>query len=562
MFDKKNHDQDDALRLRIERLGQKLEPSGELMQAAINGAPLRGNSNRYTAGYHVGKFAKAVIAYAVGVALLLGTIWLLPRLFSESAPVATQPDETTIVTTDNSLSSERDVLVDLHQYNFYEMQVLKQIWASIKDQVDPQLTINDISIGSFIYPINGGYVCFYYGCPGEPSVHEEIIWLQDQLIDSLLFKYDSETSLSVIKNGNFCSLRTAYENGLLTKEELTAIWEAYRTSEEYAWLYEITDERMGLINALLNKYQAPPHNNSSLKYIVRGFDACDLIACPNGYVLTLSAYEDVPCMEHVEYIGGYEFRHSDLIELDYYTDGNFYKLKDAYDSGMVTDGVVRAVWKEFYDRHKNRYTTQYDYKQSIQDANPHVPISFDTSNDGFHEGRLLADTDRLLADMDWIVLNDYLEVVWCNEGDIADYTPLFDGDQSTVYEESSSYRLKLASKDGKALTVHGMIVTWSNHTHNAVYAKFRLGNAEDTPYSLFMGDDYVPPIGTYIDVGCYELFTIPVTTVNFELDWDMVIDISGDQSFNLSIFMDEELAIYMGLDENYTVDIVLYGTVN
>lgn len=208
-------------------------------------------------------------------------------------------------------------------------------------------------------------------------------------------------------------------------------------------------------------------------------------------------------------------------------------------------------------------TTRYDYKQSIQDANPNVPISFDTSNDGFHEGRLLADTDRLLADMDWIVLNDYLEVVWCNEGDIGDYAPLFDGDSSTVYEESSSYGLKLASKDGKSLTVHGMIVTWSNHTHNAIHADFQLGKADDSAASLFMGNYDMPPIGTYIDEGGgYELFTIPVTTVNFELDWDMVFDISGDRSFDLVIFMDEEVAIYMGLGENYTVDIVLYGTVN
>lgn len=208
------------------------------------------------------------------------------------------------------------------------------------------------------------------------------------------------------------------------------------------------------------------------------------------------------------------------------------------------------------------YAPQAITFRSTSQQNPEFPIDTLPTNHGFYEGRLLADTDRLLADMDWIVLNDYLEVVWCNEGDIADYAPLFDGDSSTVYEESSSYGLKLASKDGKALTVYGMIVTWSNHTHNAVYANFELGKAEDTAVGLFMSDYYVPPLGTYIDVGCYELFTIPVTTVNFELDWDMVIDISGDQSFDLSIFMDEELAIYMGLGENYTVDIVLYGTVN
>ena len=94
MFDEKNHDRTDSFGTRMERLGEQMTPSPQLMRAAASGAPLP-NGIRYSAGTHVKRFSKAILLYVACVAILIGAIMLLPRWFSEQSPVATQPGETT-----------------------------------------------------------------------------------------------------------------------------------------------------------------------------------------------------------------------------------------------------------------------------------------------------------------------------------------------------------------------------------------------------------------------------------------------------------------------------------
>ncbi len=95
MFDDKNLQKDDALAKRLEHLSSQVKPSPALMKAAKTGVPLRVTGIRYTAGMHIRKFSKAVLLYAACVALLLGGVFLLPKLFGEGGPVATQPSQTT-----------------------------------------------------------------------------------------------------------------------------------------------------------------------------------------------------------------------------------------------------------------------------------------------------------------------------------------------------------------------------------------------------------------------------------------------------------------------------------
>lgn len=95
MFDDKNLQKDDALARRLERLSGQVKPSSALMKAAKTGVPLRSMGIRYTAGMHIRKFSKAVLIYAACVALFLGAILMLPRLFGENGPVASNPVSTT-----------------------------------------------------------------------------------------------------------------------------------------------------------------------------------------------------------------------------------------------------------------------------------------------------------------------------------------------------------------------------------------------------------------------------------------------------------------------------------
>ena len=224
MFDKKNHDQDDALRLRIERLGQKLEPSGELMQAAINGAPLRGNSNRYTAGYHVGKFAKAVIAYAVGIALFLGMIWLLPRLFDTQEPVGTQSDSTT---TTAVTTIDRDKLT--LSLSKQKQALYRSAWEALKNMVPEYCTINNLQFGTVIMEYDEAFICFYRGFLARQgdTVTEGGAYTY-QTVAGYEFIYGSTLQYTVFANGKKYNLETAYNAGVLTEDEIRMIWEEHK----------------------------------------------------------------------------------------------------------------------------------------------------------------------------------------------------------------------------------------------------------------------------------------------------------------------------------------------
>lgn len=87
MFDEKYHNRNDEFALRMERLGNQMNPSPRLMQAAKDGVPLRKWGNQYSAGYHLKKFAKAAMIYAVCIGLFLGIFFLLPDLPQASPPV-------------------------------------------------------------------------------------------------------------------------------------------------------------------------------------------------------------------------------------------------------------------------------------------------------------------------------------------------------------------------------------------------------------------------------------------------------------------------------------------
>ncbi len=223
MFDKKNHDRDDALRLRIERLGQKLEPSSELMQAAKSGAPLRGNSYRYTAGYHVGKFAKAAVAYAVGIALLLGVIWLLPRLFDTQAPVGTQSSESTTAVT----TIDRDKLT--LSLSKQQEELYRSAWEALKNTVPDYCTINNLQFGTVIMEYDEAFICFYrgflaqegsWGTAGQAVTHQTVAGYE--------FIYGTTRQYTVFANGKKYNLETAYDAGVLTEDEIRMIWEAHK----------------------------------------------------------------------------------------------------------------------------------------------------------------------------------------------------------------------------------------------------------------------------------------------------------------------------------------------
>lgn len=85
MSEKNNLPKNDRLRAQFEGIDRMVTAPPKLVEAVKSGTPLAGAGNRYTAGFHVRKFAKAAVAYVVGISLFLGLLILLPALL-EGAP--------------------------------------------------------------------------------------------------------------------------------------------------------------------------------------------------------------------------------------------------------------------------------------------------------------------------------------------------------------------------------------------------------------------------------------------------------------------------------------------
>lgn len=98
--------ENDALTLRLQGLGSKVKAPAALTTAAITGIPYR---SRASAGIHVKRISKAIVAYAMSIVLLLGGLFFVARLLDDMGdPAGTDPTDSLppVVTTDPSETTD------------------------------------------------------------------------------------------------------------------------------------------------------------------------------------------------------------------------------------------------------------------------------------------------------------------------------------------------------------------------------------------------------------------------------------------------------------------------
>ncbi|MBQ8287937.1 MAG: leucine-rich repeat protein [Clostridia bacterium] len=88
MFDKEPLDRNDALGKELQDVGSQMTPPPALEKAVISGIPF---APRVHASTHVKRFTKAVLVYAVCIALLLGSVHFIASLLGGSDPVPGNP---------------------------------------------------------------------------------------------------------------------------------------------------------------------------------------------------------------------------------------------------------------------------------------------------------------------------------------------------------------------------------------------------------------------------------------------------------------------------------------
>ena len=94
MLNDNNLDRNDGLGQLLNNAYSKMTPPPALEKAVKTGVPYTPKVNTKI---HVRRFAKAIVSYAVCVALLIGGVYLASQLFSEQKPIATNPPSTTTV---------------------------------------------------------------------------------------------------------------------------------------------------------------------------------------------------------------------------------------------------------------------------------------------------------------------------------------------------------------------------------------------------------------------------------------------------------------------------------
>ncbi len=71
------------------------------------------------------------------------------------------------------------------------------------------------------------FVCKFYGILPDGAAVTASPMMTEETVAEYKFEYGTTTKLSVFVNGKQYSLEKAYEDGVLTKEQIGEIWEAY-----------------------------------------------------------------------------------------------------------------------------------------------------------------------------------------------------------------------------------------------------------------------------------------------------------------------------------------------
>lgn len=153
MLNNHQFDQNDSLGQLLNNAYSKMNPPPALEKAVKTGVPYTPKVNTKV---HVRRFTKAIVSYAICVALLIGGVYLASQLFNEQKPIATNPPKTTTTSdpqnTDKpndpnnppavefpytALPNNANLLLELAQYGALEVMDAKLNALGLKLDAEP-----------------------------------------------------------------------------------------------------------------------------------------------------------------------------------------------------------------------------------------------------------------------------------------------------------------------------------------------------------------------------------------------------------------------------------------
>lgn len=214
MSEKYDLEQNDSLRDYYKEIGDGMEPPAHLVQAAKTGVFANPAAKP---SIHVWRFTKAVACYALGIALFLGCIGLLPRLFEGFGPAG--PQVTTTTTTAELVVPDP---VPHHQALSAELEA--EIDAAYQKKYGRSLEFDEIGEHQVWYlGTYNGSIVLYKWCSGIFLAVTEV-----EEIAGYEFVFGPGIILCAYKEGEIQTIADAYEAGWLRKEDVGKIAACYQ----------------------------------------------------------------------------------------------------------------------------------------------------------------------------------------------------------------------------------------------------------------------------------------------------------------------------------------------
>ena len=148
-------------------------------------------------------------------------------------PADISPDTTTVATT-AATTIDRDVISNPERYSDLEIKAMRAVWATVENTVDQKYTINNLFIDGLgaptdkgIYEFGDAIVCIYRGC-ADVMYHLPMDNEQSEFVLDYEFRYQDSKRLNVFLSGRTYTLTDAYDEGILTEEDIVTIWQDYK----------------------------------------------------------------------------------------------------------------------------------------------------------------------------------------------------------------------------------------------------------------------------------------------------------------------------------------------
>lgn len=338
MFDDKNIDRNDVIGRQLDEIKKQVTPPPALEKAVMAGVPY---GKRVGTATHVFRFAKAVTAYVVGIALFLGALFLLPGLWKEKTPVGSDPVGSDPVDGTTTKDEWKDCLLpevailNITPYDYESVgspdpgtmsaeveAEIKQAFAALHDRI----TAEDVTV-NFIANINGKYAV---QLDGKGMMHLGVYMVES--VCGLTFVGGSPHAIKIYANGQLYSLSNAYEKGILSSREV---------QELYVISHYTT------VSAEIREKCALRYGGKSDDYFVRIMQSRSRDGGKTVWYIVDLYGSSIPVTNKPtsEAMNEYLLNYANSRKLEVYYEGRFYTLTQALESGILEDSDIRALYE-------------------------------------------------------------------------------------------------------------------------------------------------------------------------------------------------------------------------